>query len=189
MRILLFGGSKFMGLDLLIKLSKIENVEIFIINRGKIHWNGLFYELVKSNKNIYHFISDRDNDNQFKTTLNHIKQLVSKSSQPKNENFIYFDYIIDFSCFVEDDAKLVLEEFPKLFKYYIFISTDSVYNASNISLERNEEFFLCKDDSNKIESVKEEEGYLSESSERRKKLKKRDSYGYNKLKCERVIVH
>jgi hypothetical protein len=48
---------------------------------------------------------------------------------------------------------------------------------------------LCKDDSNKIESVKEEEGYLSESSERRKKLKKRDSYGYNKLKCERVIVH
>jgi len=187
MRILLFGGSKFMGLDLLIKLSKIENSEIFVINRGKIHWNGLFYELVKSNKNIYHFISDRNNDTQFKTTLNQIKELISKSFQSLSENPVYFDYIIDFSCFAEDDAKIVLEEFTKLFKFYIFISTDSVYNASNISLERNEEFFLSKEDLTLIESVREEEGYLSESSEGRKKLKKRDRYGYDKLKCERVF--
>ena len=188
MRILLLGGSKFMGLDFLIKLLSIQNIEIYVINRGKIHWNGLFYKILNENSNVFHTICDRDDDIQFKLKLKEIKAVISKRSDMSKQNCQYFDYIVDFSCFEKHDAKVLLEELAKKFKYYIFISTDSVYNASEVSLIRTDKFFLSNKVSN-YDLINEKLGYMAESKEVRKKLKRNDSYGYNKLKCEIVNYH
>jgi len=184
-----------MGLSLVEKLiqkqteyskdSNLEKISIYVINRGKIYWNGLFYEIINGKPNVYHFISDRTDLEQFQKCLYDIKSFIKKSDTDlieKNDNIILFDYILDYTCYKKDEVRFLLENLDFSFTTYLLISTDSTYNASELSLKRDFEYFFQQKDNPTL--VKEEEALWCENKEIRKKLKKRDEYGYNKLKCE-----
>jgi nucleoside-diphosphate-sugar epimerase len=181
MNILILGGSKFMGLYLvesLISLKENQQVQLnmYIINRGKFYWNGYFNSLVSSKKDyIYVYNADRDDSVQLAEVLDKIF---------KNTSSKYFQHIIDFSCFNEHHVRSLLLKLQNHFRNYIFISTDSTYNSSLLALERNDEYFL---DTSAIPLINESDLYLTDDKILKKKLKNRDEYGYNKIKCELEI--
>jgi nucleoside-diphosphate-sugar epimerase len=164
MKVLLLGGSKFMGLELIKRLIDSE-FELYIINRGNSYWNGKFYEIIDG-KNCKHIKLDR-NDHKFG---HNIKEME-----------LFYDYIIDFTCFERSDVDNLFDGLELNFKNYIFISTDSVYNACDIGINRNDEIFF---NNTHIPLVVEEDTICTD----RVKGKKRDSYGYNKFKCEDRIL-
>jgi nucleoside-diphosphate-sugar epimerase len=174
MKILILGGSKFMGLKLIEKLISLGEHTIYIINRGNVYWDGLFYDIIKDQKMVKHFKADRNNKNEFKQVLQEISTDVQKDGQ-------LIDYIVDFSAFNKRQVRKLLKNFYESFKNYIYVSTDSTYNSSPLALERNNEFFV---NNKNVELVKEEMSIWSDDKEIRKKLKKHDEYGYNKFKCE-----
>lgn len=177
MKILILGGSKFMGLKLIEKLISIGEYNIYIINRGNVYWDGLFYEIIKDRKNVIHYKADRNNKIEFKNVLQDISQEVEKDGK-------LIDYIVDFSGFEKRQVRKLLKYFHQSFKNYIYVSTDSTYNSSPLALERNEEFFV---NNKNVELVREEMSFWSGDLTIRKKLKKHDEYGYNKFKCELEI--
>jgi hypothetical protein len=155
--ILILGGSKFMGLHLLEELISYNNnnnnnkLFIFVINRGNFYWNGKFFSYLENNKDwIFHFKADRRNRKEFLLCLNLVFLKANELIKEKNlssKEFI-FDDIIDFTIFKPKDVFNLFDFLgffkQKCFKSYIFISTDSTYNASDISLENSEEFFRNK---------------------------------------------
>lgn len=192
MRILLLGGSKFMGLTLVQNLiekqseysNEKEKISIYITNRGRIYWNGLFKKLIEGNVNVHHFISDRTNLKQFETCLDDINTFINNSEnfKPSDSKLILFDYILDFTCYRRKEVKFLLEKLNFSFNTYLLISTDSTYNASELALKRDYQYFL--ENKNDIPLIEEQEAEWCEDIQTRKLLKKRDDYGYNKLKCE-----
>eukprot|EP00003_Mantamonas_plastica_P031275 TRINITY_DN807_c0_g1_i4.p1 TRINITY_DN807_c0_g1~~TRINITY_DN807_c0_g1_i4.p1 ORF type:complete len:191 (+),score=38.60 TRINITY_DN807_c0_g1_i4:185-757(+) len=111
-RILVIGGTQFMGRLLVEKLTQMGN-RVTILNRGKSP------SPFKNNSNVVHFKCDRMNQRpKFRSHL--------KTNR--------YDYIIDFVCFRPQHAIDVIKaiDFKRGFsdlKQYIFISTDSVYMA------------------------------------------------------------
>jgi len=183
MNILLLGGSKFMGLELIESLINNVDNNIYVINRGKRYWNNEFYKIIKDRNNIFHFKSDRESTTEFVNTLEKLKVHLRESN---NKNKI-FNFIIDFSCFELYQTNDLLLPLNNLFEHYIFISSDSTYNASEVFLQRKEKYFFTKM-FHEIEYITEEMAIFPENLDQRKYLKKLDSYGYNKLKCENVFI-
>jgi len=153
--ILLFGGSKFMGLNFvehIIKQKKENpelNLKLFIVNRGNSYWNGQLFKFIEQNNEwIYHLKADRNNSLEFQICLKDlflIAENLIKEEKIEKKEFI-FDFIVDFIAFKRKDIYYLFDflAFYKKnsFEKYIFISTDSTYNASEISLQRNEDYFL-----------------------------------------------
>lgn len=178
MKILILGGSKFMGLELVIRLIELIekfNLEIYIVNRGRSYWNYSFYNLIKLQPKIKHFIADREDSVEFEKIL----ELVLNS-----QDNIIFDHIVDFSCYRKCHSRQLLTKLQNSFKNYIFISTDSTYNASEIALIRSDEYFTKNENPNLI---LETDIMLLEGENNKHQYKHRDSYGYNKIKCEMEI--
>lgn len=185
MNILILGGSKFMGLSLLEKLIEITETcqtetNIFIVNRGKLYWNGLFYKMISGKKYIHHIKADRENREEFGKAIDQVIETI----QLKDKSHT-LDYVIDFSCFTRKDTRELFNKLNSFFNCYIFISTDSTYNASNLALDRNDEYILTKEN---IPLIKENDLEISDDRLIKKKLKKRDEYGYNKAKCEKEVI-
>jgi hypothetical protein len=181
MNILILGGSKFMGLQLVenlinLKEDKQININLYIINRGKIYWNGYLNKLISNKDYIHIYKADRDDSIQFDKILDQIQE----DSTSK-----YFEHIIDFSCFNKKHVKNLLMKNKFNFKNYIFISTDSTYNASLLALERNMEYFLH---TQTVPLINESDIYLTDDKNVKKKLKNHDEYGYNKIKCEQEVI-
>lgn len=153
--ILLFGGSKFMGLDFVEKIIKQKNenknlnIKFFIVNRGNSYWNGKFFKLIEENKNwIYHLRADRNKKIEFQTCLKDlflIAENILKEEKIFDKKFI-FDFLVDFTSFRKKDIYNLFDFLAfydkNAFEKYVFISTDSTYNASEISLEHNPDYFL-----------------------------------------------
>ena len=151
-----------MGLGLVEKLidlneNQVINLNIYILNRGKVYWNGKFYDIIENKNFIKHVKVDRNKQNEFIYTI--------QSLQKEDEN--PFEYVIEISCFQVEDLKFldILN-----YKKYIFISTDSTYNASPIALERTDEYFV-KSNTKSIPLITEEYAYLPHDINIRKKLK------------------
>jgi 2'-hydroxyisoflavone reductase len=102
-KLLLFGGTNFIGRNLLNDLIRLNKFEITIFNRGKTNPN-LF-------TNIKKIIGDRETDD-----INLIKDKK-------------FDYIIDMSCYYPNSFEKLLNIIDYKPKKYIFISTCSVYDT------------------------------------------------------------
>lgn len=153
--VLLFGGSKFMGLNFIEEITKkntTKNIYLFIINRGNSYWNGKFYEYITPHKDwIFHYKADRRDKHEFHQVLKNLfdeaQSLISKKSNNFQKKFI-FDYIIDFTVFKKKDVYYLFDFLAfydkDSFEKYIIISTDSTYNASELAFERNNEYFINK---------------------------------------------
>lgn len=103
-RILILGGTQFIGRNLVKRLLDIDEYEITLFNRQRTQSN-LFPEVDKIR-------GDRE---------------TNDVAQIKNERW---DYVIDLSCYYPDSLRRVLDAINHLAQY-IFISTCSVYNLES----------------------------------------------------------
>ncbi len=101
-KLLILGGTEFVGRLLVEALSPDTNKEIFLFNRGKTN-PGLFSEITK-------IIGDRETDD--------IEKIKSQE----------WDYVIDFSSFYPASLQRTIDQLNKSVKKYIYISTISVYD-------------------------------------------------------------
>ena len=101
-KILILGGTEFVGRQLVEKLSKEEKNDIYLFNRGKTN-SKLFPKIKK-------IIGDRETKDIQKIGL------------------YKWDYIIDFSSYYPDSLEQTLRNINKDVKKYIYISTISVYS-------------------------------------------------------------
>ena len=101
-RVLILGGTHFIGRNMVAYLNSLASVEITLFNRGI------------TNKDLFPGISQIHGDRN-----------TSDIDVIFDENW---DYIVDFSCFFPDALDRVLTHLDKGLKRYIFISTCSVYD-------------------------------------------------------------
>lgn len=112
-KILVFGGTQFVGKTIVEKLSNMDQYDLTLFNRGKTN-NDAFQHLaqIKGDRNT-----------------NDIEQIGSQS----------WDYVIDVSCYYPASLKKVLASIGKV-KRYVFISTCSVYDNEKFKSQfRNED--------------------------------------------------
>lgn len=113
-KILILGGTQFIGRNLIEHLLSYPQYELTLFNRGKTNSN-LFPEIAK-------IVGDRSSDN-----FDRVKQGN-------------WDFIIDLSCYYPNHLEKILDAIPESVSKYVFISTCSVYdNDLNKSIARNEE--------------------------------------------------
>ena len=113
-KILILGGTQFVGKNLVEQLIAMDNYDISIFNRQKTQ-GGLFPELnkIKGDRNT-----------------NDIKKIANE----------HWDYIIDLSCYYPDWIANTIH-YTNNIKKYIFISTISVYDIDNNDYSlKNEEY-------------------------------------------------
>lgn len=112
-KILLLGGTNFIGRNLVEHLSVLENCEVTLFNRQQSNTD-LFPDLNKIK-------GDRETDD---------------ITQISNTNW---DYVIDLSCYYPAALQSVLDSINPV-KKYVFVSTCSVYdNEKNQTICRNED--------------------------------------------------
>jgi 2'-hydroxyisoflavone reductase len=113
-KILILGGTQFIGRNLVERLLRIQQYDITLFNRQQTHAD-LFPD-------VNRIQGDRETDD--------ISQIAGEK----------WDYVIDLSCYYPDSLNSVLEYLHDSLDKYILISTCSVYdNAHSHSVLRNEE--------------------------------------------------
>jgi nucleoside-diphosphate-sugar epimerase len=151
--VLVFGGSGFAG-RATVKQLQDAGFSVCMANRGTLHWN------------------DR---NPFKVDWlpcdrkNHASVAAVLTNRP-------WKAIVDFTCFCPEDAKPVLDFVDQLngpAPYLIFISTDNVYNMSDLR--------HCPEQS-------EDMARFVDDLELRRHLQEEDEYGCDKLKVEELLA-
>lgn len=119
-KLLVLGGTNFIGRRLVEKLMNNSEFELTLFNRGKTN-NSLF-------PNCRKIIGDRENNQD-------LEQLFLES----------WDYVIDLSCYFPSSLKIITEKINPDINKYIFISTCSVYdNEAYEGMCRNEHAPLLK---------------------------------------------
>jgi 2'-hydroxyisoflavone reductase len=115
-KILILGGTEFVGRQLVEKLMSDKNFELYLFNRGKTN-----PEIFPS---VNRIVGDRDSDD-----INQIKE----------HNW---DYVVDFSCYFPNSLKKTLKNLNKDVKSYVFVSSISVYDLEQYdgSHEIDEEY-------------------------------------------------
>lgn len=108
-KILILGGTEFVGRQLVDSLLRDTNNELFLFNRGRTN-PGLFPQ-------AKHIVGDRETDD------------IQKISDQK------WDYVIDFSCYFPHVLEQTLNCLNTDVKKYIFISTISVYAFAECDLD------------------------------------------------------
>lgn len=113
-KILILGGTQFIGRTLVEQLQKLNSYEITLFNRQQTQAD-LF-------PNIKKIKGDRE---------------TKDVSQIENE---HWDYVIDVSCYYPDSLSNVLKSIKGTLKKYILVSTSSVYDDVNDPTEMRDEY-------------------------------------------------
>jgi hypothetical protein len=159
--ILVFGGNGFIGAESveLILNTFGDKYELVLVNRD--NWEDWDAETRIRNRIKKNIVCDRKRDS-LKLALN---EYLSK------ENFKFYA-IIDFSGLKPHFIREVIKDIPaEKIGYYIYISTDSVYEVSEIKSKGIEKIFLSENDSVRPSSKEEIE-----------RLKEFDEYAHDKLR-------
>ncbi len=113
-KLLVIGGTNFIGRNLLEKLIELDRYELTLFNRGETNPH-LFPQISKIRGDRY---------------SNDIDQIGKQD----------WDYVIDLSCYYPKSLERILKNLNTKLKRYIFISTCSVYdNDMNTSVLRDED--------------------------------------------------
>ena len=129
-----------MGLTLLKRFADMgDKYQILMVNRGKNYWDRASTNVLQSNQNIRHCKADRSSDS-----------FVEKVSLSILETGLPLTHVVDFSCYNLQDctnALLVIEQVKNAGSQpgrlrYIFISTDSTYDASAFLLDQHRHKFI-----------------------------------------------
>jgi 2'-hydroxyisoflavone reductase len=120
-KVLIIGGTNFIGRNLILALLQIEKYEITLFNRGTTNAD-LFPKLNRIK-------GDRNTDE--------IKKIIEHD----------WDYIIDISCYLPTSLKRIINSLKYQPKKYIFISTCSVYDIDESILKNEKSILLnCSDE-------------------------------------------
>lgn len=162
--ILVFGGNGFIGAEVVEYLLDHNNdLNVILVNRG--NWSDWDAASRIKPRVARCLVCDRENESL-------------KSQVGEELKGIVFDAVIDFSAY---KSKVIKDVFKTIeaerIKQYILISTDSVYEVSQFERGDTTDYDIRETDSTRP----------SEESERQK-LKKFDSYGHHKLKCEEKLL-
>ena len=159
--ILIFGGNGFIGAETVeLLLNKFDQkYDLVLVNRNNWDdWDSETRIRKRIKKNI---VCDRKRDSLKSALEEYLSQ----------ENF-KFSAIIDFSGLKPHFIKEVINDIPaEKINRYIYISTDSVYEVSEIKSKGIKKEFLVESDS-----------VRPASKEERKRLKDLDTYAHEKLK-------
>jgi len=155
--ILLLGGNGLLGsaaVEALLKANTDNQYNITKLNRGNWYWD----TEVTVKPFVHHIQCERGDEFQDDCLV--------------KDNGVYYEAIIDFSCYHPLDMEDILIALKGRFKYYIYISSDSVYEVC----ESHNEIFS-----------KEHHAVRPSDEKIRDKLASKDSYGNNKLKGEETL--
>lgn len=162
--ILIFGGNGFIGAECVDHLLNTYSNEykLILVNRGNWDdWDTRTRIKPRIHENI---IFDRCQDDE-STLRSLLTKYISRDD-------LQFEAIIDFSGFKTKEIKKICRVIPpEKIKLYIYISTDSVYEASISKI-----FTIDDSDLKEIDSIR------PSSKEEIKRLKKLDSYAHHKFK-------
>ncbi len=98
MKILILGGSEFIGKTFINDLLEKGETQVFMINRGKKYWNVLMKEV----EGVKFYYGDRHEYKEFEKLITYIskKHGIGKDSK--------WDLVVDFSCFERKELKAVI---------------------------------------------------------------------------------
>lgn len=172
--ILIIGGSSFMGYTLRERLlARRDEFAVTCLNRNKTYWN----DKQEAENGFTHWICDRHDTDKFMSLLNSrpvrerpvtiLKMCnVSLFAQP-------FHVVVDFIAFEPSDMQPLFDYLTATKAHYVFISTDSIYEA-------------CEPDKS-LRRGEDADERPSDPAERAR-LRKLDKYGDNKLRCEEALA-
>ena len=109
-KVLVIGGSYFLGRVFNILASQQDDADIVVVNRGRFQLN---------KPNITEFVSERHDVDTLRFVLASLK----------------FDAVVDFCAYEPNDIALITSILPDAFKQYIHISTSSVYDPTDFSVK------------------------------------------------------
>lgn len=163
-KVLVMGGSEFMGRRFVLDLLPNENYSVYIVNRGKIYWN----TDMKKIPEVHFFYGDRNTYLEFQKLLAYISDKAGITPEKR------WDMVVDFSCYERKQMKCAIRGLKNLCKLYVYISTDSVYDVCDRKIRR-EDF------------IREEYAVRPESDALIEELNEQDEYGNDKLRCEEYL--
>eukprot|EP01017_Pseudomicrothorax_dubius_P029757 TRINITY_DN3650_c0_g1_i2.p1 TRINITY_DN3650_c0_g1~~TRINITY_DN3650_c0_g1_i2.p1 ORF type:complete len:189 (-),score=39.10 TRINITY_DN3650_c0_g1_i2:595-1161(-) len=163
-RVLILGGSVFMGLSTLRKLAGHTEYEVHYINRGRNHWNNE----VRNIENTHFSWGNRRDREDITKLLQYLSKKLGMSETNK------WEAVIDFSAFKYHDIRSVYDALKGKTKLYLFISSDSVYD-------------VCDREVRKQSAIVEEYAVRPKDEKLREQYKADEEYGHDKLKCEEYL--
>lgn len=158
--ILIFGGNGFIGAETVELILNIfgDKYDLVLVNRG--NWEDWDAEARIKSRVKNHIICDRKRDSLKTALIQYLSQVDFK-----------FFAVIDFSGLKPHFIKEVIKDIPAdKINLYIYISTDSVYEVSEIKSRGIEKNLLSESDS-----------IRPASKEERERLKEFDTYAHEKL--------
>eukprot|EP00347_Sterkiella_histriomuscorum_P021610 403333379 len=132
---------------------------------------------------VFHFIGDRTDKEQYQKVILQIYENHIKADQ-----YDQFDLVVDFCAYDTDDMKVTVPVLHERTKLYLYICTDSTYEACEIIYMHGQEYY--KDYIQKHpQGLTEDLAYLNDSLTPKDlmKMKKLDSYGFKKLQAETYL--
>lgn len=173
-KILILGGTQFIGRSIVERLQSYPGFELTLFNRGKTQGH-LFPDLHKLK-------GDRETDD--------VHQLAGKD----------WDLVIDVSSYYPDSLRKILAVLPSGVKKYILISTCSVYDM-DIETEQadtggstvNPKSSLGNGDRDKdreisVEGLKNEDSPILSCSVAEERDRTDKTYGQRKAQCDRILA-
>lgn len=160
-----------MGKDFVTRLVSIPEAErpiVYVINRGKSHWND---EIFKLKDKFEYYYGDRDVHVEYTKLLKYLTTKAAKVSGA-GESFKW-DLVVDFCGYLRKEVKSAIRGLSHRLKLYVFISTDSVYDVSDMA--------------GLSTPVKEEESIRPSNNAEILKKAEEEDYGHDKLKCEEYL--
>lgn len=171
--VLVLGGSCFVGRDLVDALVQPEklrahridprSVRVVVMNRGNVYWKQTSGEERSClPKGVLHIRCDRRDAEAFAKSAGRI---------PQSKELI----VVDFCGFSVRGVRPVVKALRSRLTHYVFISSDSVYEVCGEGRPKGGRALI------------ETDAVLPTDEKEVARLKKRDSYGYKKLKCEQYL--
>lgn len=133
--------------------------DVTVLNRGRRYWN--------------------DSDDATSTKYTHLKcdrndadRMLRLLAETKKT----FNFVVDFCAYTPDDIEPLFDLLRQHNSHYVFISTDSIYEATDFSKHARHDIRVENDDVRPADASE------------RARLRKKDKYGDDKLRCEEALA-
>lgn len=164
--VLVLGGTNFMGRALVARLLERPS-RVVVVNRGRKHWG----TRDPSEGRVTRILADRDDAQAFSGRIDRFTSHFG----------VRWAAVADFSAFNRADAQASLFGLKGRFELYVYISSDSVYEVSELASA------AWQWPGEQSESVSEAMMRRPEDPSEVRRLRRADDYGHGKLEVEEAL--